>query len=109
MSSIPALTVSGAIRRAIARQSVCGDVEHRPHVQHDAVGVEPLLAPLGLRTADAVETRGEGALNGRDPDHLAVLVQLGRHVTNLGQRYEALIGLILFGHHVEEVRPCRGG
>ena len=28
---------------------------------------------------------------------------------DLGQRYEALIGLILSGHHVEEVRPCGGG
>ena len=35
--------------------------------------------------------------------------QLGGHITNLGQRDEALIGRILFGHHVEEVRACRGG
>ena len=109
ISSSPALIVSGAMRRTIAGHTVCGDVEHRPHVKHDAVVVEPPLAPLGLRAANAVETRREGALNGRDPDHLAGLVQLGGHITDLGQRDEPLIGRILLGHHVEEVRACRGG
>ena len=108
ISSNPALTASGAIRRADRGEPVGGDVEHRPHVKGDAVGVEPLLAPLGLRAANAVQTRRQGALEGRNPDHLAGLVALGGHVTDLGQRDEPLIGRILLGHHVEQVRACRG-
>jgi hypothetical protein len=56
------------------RGTGCGDVEHRPHVKRDAVVVQPLLAPLCLHPPDAVETRGKGALHGRDSDHLAGLV-----------------------------------
>ena len=97
------------MRRTIAGARSARDVEHRPHVKRDAVVVEPLLAPLGLRAANAVETRCQGALNGGDPDHLAGFVQLGGDITNFGQRDEALIGRILFGHHVEEVGACRGG
>ena len=109
MSSSPALTASGARRRDQRGQAVGRDVQHRPHVQRDAVGVEPLLAPLGLRAANAVQTRRQGALEGRNPDHLAGLVALRGHVTDLGQRDQALIGRILLGHHVEQVRACRSG
>ena len=67
------------------------------------------LPALGLDPPNAVETRCECAFDGRDPDHLAGFLQLGSRVTNLGQREEALIGRILVGHRVEEVRSTTAG
>ena len=49
------------------RETIGGDVEHRPHVKRDAVVVEPLLAPLGLRAANAVETRLRGCARSPGP------------------------------------------
>ncbi len=77
ISSSPALMVSGAMRRTIAGARSRREIEQRPHVKRDAVVVEPLVALLGLRPADAVEAGGERALDGRDPDHLAGLVYGG--------------------------------
>ena len=78
-------------------------------MKHDAVVVEPPLAPLGLHPTNAVETRCEGALNRRDPNHLTGLVPLGCRITDLGQRDEPFIGRVVLGRHVEEVGACRGG
>ena len=78
-------------------------------MKHDAVVVEPPLAPLGLHPTNAVETRREGALDRRDTNHLTGLIPLGGHVTDLGQRDEPFIGRVVLGRHVEEVGACRGG
>ena len=63
-------------------------------MKHDAVVVEPPLAPLGLHPTNAVETCREGALHRRDTNHLTGPIPLSCRVTDLGQRDEPFVGRV---------------
>ena len=72
-SSSPAPAVVGSTRWAIVVQLLAGQLARRPDVDHDPVGVEPLLRrPLRLDVADRVEARGDARPRPRQRDQPAV-------------------------------------
>ena len=89
--------------------AVGGHVQYRPDIEHDAVGVESLLATSGLSAADAVEAGSDGALDLGYRDDVSGVVQLCCDATDLGECDESLVGWVGLGRQVEQVRPCAGG
>src|SRR4029079_14901961 len=102
ISSSPALIVSGAMRRTIAgprsvRMSSTGRtysatrllssrrLPRRACARRMPSRHAARVPPRGRARGKAVETPRQGALDFRDPEHLAGLVQLGGHIADLGQ------------------------
>ena len=99
-------------RRDVPRDggdAVGGHVQDGPDIEHDAVGVEALLAASGLSAADAVEAGGNGAFDFRYRDDVSGVVQLCCDAADLGECDEALVGGVGLRRQVEKVRSGAGG
>ena len=96
---MPAPAVSGAILAWRDGQLVEVGLDRRPDVDPDVVHVEPSTrcAARGAGPTDGLEAVGDGALRVGQRGDPTALVADHDELAHLGQRHEALVGLVAGG------------
>ena len=83
---------------------LAGQLDRRPDVDHDPVGVEPLvLRPLRLDGADRVEAARQDVFQGGQRDEAAVRLAQRRQVADLAHRDQPLVGGVALSRGLEQV------
>ena len=93
------------VRSGETGQLIQGHVDHGPDVEEEAVGIQPPFGPArGLAGADALKAGGELALDRGKGNNLTRRVPQRRDVVDLRKCHDALVGGVVGGNAVEEVR-----
>ena len=91
--SRPRPSVSGASRRATSSKAIERQVDHRPHVEHDPVPLQPSRSGRRLRgVAERVEATDEQVSTSGKPIDVAMLVAHRRDVAHLGDGDQPAVG-----------------